>query len=510
MTTMSVDTEHEPVLQVSGLSKAYGGARALDDVSFDLRAGEIHALLGENGAGKSTLIKSISGSVRPDAGSIRIGGEVAASLTPSAATLLGVGTVFQELSLVPQLTIAQNIYLGQEPTRGVLLDKRTMVSGARDALGRIGVDLDPRRKVAGLSRAQMQLVEIARVLHRESRVLILDEPTASLSSGEADRLFAILRQLRDQGIGVIYISHRLAEVKQLADRITVLRDGKFIATLDRVDVADDELVRLMAGRSLDQMFATVRREPGEIRLQVSGLCGPSLHDIAISARAGEIVGIAGLVGSGKSEIGRACFGLEPISSGSVEVDGQVLGKLTPASVMRRGLIYYPSDRHAEGLVRTASLGENITLAPVATGMMSRLGLVSRRAGTARQQQAIESLGIKGRADRSIMELSGGNQQKALLARSFARDFAVHVFDEPTVGIDVGAKADVYAHMRTLCEDGAAVVMISSDTEEVLGMCHRTYIIREGRLVAELSGDDLTESNVVSAFFHTPENERDVS
>ncbi|MCW2840125.1 MAG: sugar transporter ATP-binding protein [Aeromicrobium sp.] len=504
---MSVDTDRT-VLQVTGLGKAYGGARALDDVSFDLRAGEIHALLGENGAGKSTLIKSISGSVRPDTGTIAIAGHVETALTPAVATRLGVGTVFQELSLVPQLTIAQNIFLGQEPTRGSLLDKRAMQAGAVAALARIGVDLDPRRRVTGLSRAQMQLVEIARVLHRDSRVLILDEPTASLSSGEADRLFETLGQLRAQGIGIIYISHRLAEVKQLADRITVLRDGRFIATLDRAEVTDDQLVRLMAGRSLDQMFATVSRTPGETRLRIDGLCGPSLQDVAIQARAGEIVGIAGLVGSGKSEIGRACFGLEPMSAGTIEVDGTPLRRVSPASAMRRGLIYYPSDRHAEGLVRTASLGENITLAPVATGMMSRLGLVSHRSGAARQRDAIDRLGIKGRADRSIMELSGGNQQKALLARSFARDFAVHIFDEPTVGIDVGAKADVYAHMRTLCEAGAAVVMISSDTEEVLGMCHRIYVVREGRLVAELTGDERTEDRVVSAFFHSTDSESD--
>jgi ribose transport system ATP-binding protein len=501
-----MNTEEGVVLRAERITKSYAGARALDQVSFDLRRGEIHALLGENGAGKSTLIKVISGSVRPDRGTIRIAGRAVGVLTPTSAVALGVGTVFQELSLVPQLTIAENIHLGREQRRMGLLDKREMLAGASEALERIGVDLDPRTRVAGLSRAQMQLVEIARVLHRESAILILDEPTASLSMGESARLFEILESLRLRGIGIIYISHRLAEIKALADRVTVLRDGRKIGTVGTEGVTDDTLVEMMAGRSLDQLFPTVATEPGRVRLRASGLSNDVLDGVSFDVAAGEIVGIAGLVGSGKSEIGRVCFGLDTLRAGTLEVDGTPLHKPSPTRSMDQGLIYYPADRHAEGLVRTGTLAENITLAPVAAGSMSRFGFVDRQAGTSRIQQVVDALAIRP-ADpgRSILGFSGGNQQKALLARSFARDFGVHVFDEPTVGIDIGAKADVYTHMKRLCEAGAAVVLISSDAEEILGMSHRIYVVREGRIVADLRGDDKTEENVVRAFFDSQDS-----
>ena len=498
--------EQGVVLRTEAITKSYAGARALDGVSFDLRRGEIHALLGENGAGKSTLIKSIAGSVRPDSGTIVIDGHRTEALTPTSAAALGVGTVFQELSLIPQLSIAENIHLGREQRRGGLLDKRRMLADAREALAHIGVDLDPRRRVAGLSRAQMQLVEIARVLHRESAVLILDEPTASLSLGESARLFEILESLRSRGIGIIYISHRLAEIRALADRVTVLRDGRKVGTVATAGVTDDTLVEMMAGRSLDQLFPTVPTVPGRIRLRASGLRTATLAGVTFEVAAGEIVGLAGLVGSGKSDIGRVCFGLDALRAGSVEIDGRTLARPSPIRAMRQGLIYYPADRHVEGLVRTGTLADNITLAPVAAGTMSRLGIVDRRAGADRVRRVVQALAIRpADPDRPILGFSGGNQQKALLARSFARDFGVHVFDEPTVGIDIGAKTDVYEHMKRLCEAGAAVVLISSDAEEILGMSHRIYVVREGRIVADLRGDDRTEENVVRAFFDSQDS-----
>jgi ribose transport system ATP-binding protein len=475
-------------------------------VSFDLRRGEIHALLGENGAGKSTLIKSISGSVRPDEGQISIAGQEVGVLTPTSAAAHGVGTVFQEMSLVKSLSITENIYLGHELRRGALMDKAAMLAGAKEALARIGVDLDPRMPVAGLSRAQMQLVEIARVLHRDSAILILDEPTASLSLGETRRLFELLNGLRDRGIGIIYISHRLAEIRELADRVTVLRDGAKIGTIPLEGVSDEKLVEMMSGRTLEKLYPRIDARPGAVRLEVSGLTSSLLQDVSFEVRAGEIVGLAGLVGSGKSEIGRACFGLEPLAGGTVQIDGKAVAKPTPKKAMRHGMIYYPADRHAEGLVTTATLRENITLPSIALGSTTRGGIVSRSGGTALTSRVVEALSIKP-ADpgRSIMGFSGGNQQKALLARSFARNFPVHVFDEPTVGIDIGAKADVYNHMNRLCEEGAAVVLISSDTEEILGMSHRIYAVREGRIVADLRGDEVTEENVVRAFFGSRES-----
>ncbi|SDZ29022.1 monosaccharide ABC transporter ATP-binding protein, CUT2 family [Micromonospora pattaloongensis] len=496
-------THHEEgvVLRAERITKRYLGVKALDQVSFDLRRGEIHALLGENGAGKSTLIKTISGSVRQDEGIISINGRQLGALTPTTAAAHGVGTVFQEMSLVPALSIAENIFLGHEQRRAGLLDKRRMLAGAKQALARIGVDLDPRTPVAGLSRAQMQLVEIARVLHRRSDILILDEPTASLSLGEARRLFEIITELRAQGIGIIYISHRLAEIKELADRVTVLRDGQKIGTIAAAGVTDDRLVEMMSGRTLEKLYPRIEPRPGKVRLRVSGLSGPLLRDVSFEVAAGEIVGLAGLVGSGKSEIGRACFGLEPLTGGTVEIDGRPLSKPSPKRAMRQGMIYYPADRHQEGLVTTGTLRDNITLPSIAAGTMSRFGVLNRREGAARTNRVVEALSIKP-ADpgRSILGFSGGNQQKALLARSFAKSFPVHVFDEPTVGIDIGAKSDVYEYLNSLCEQGAAVVLISSDTEEILGMSHRIYAVREGRIVADLRGDDLTEENVVRAFF----------
>jgi ribose transport system ATP-binding protein len=496
-------TVHEEgvVLHADRITKRYSGVKALDAVSFDLRRGEIHALLGENGAGKSTLIKSIAGSVRPDEGTISIDGIEVGVLTPTSAAAHGVGTVFQEMSLVKHLSVTENIYLGREERKGGLLDKRAMLAGAREALARVGVDLDPRTKVSGLSRAQMQLVEIARVLHRESAILIMDEPTASLSLGETRRLFVLLNELRDRGIGIIYISHRLAEIKELADRVTVLRDGAEIGTIPIEDVTDDTLVEMMSGRTLEKLYPRIESNPGAVRLEVKGLTNSLLRDVSFEVRAGEIVGIAGLVGSGKSEIGRACFGLEPLDAGTVEIDGKTVAKPSPKKAMRHGMIYYPADRHVEGLVTTATLRENITLPSLALGSTAKGGIVDRKAGTQLTNRVVEALSIKP-ADpgRTIMGFSGGNQQKALLARSFARNFPVHVFDEPTVGIDIGAKADVYHHMNRLCEEGAAVVLISSDTEEILGMSHRIYAVREGQVVADLRGDEVTEENVVRAFF----------
>lgn len=493
-----------PLLEAELLSKSYGGARALNGVSFDLRRGEIHALLGENGAGKSTLIKIISGSVRADAGAVRLDGRELGSLTATDALAAGIGTVHQELSLIPQLSVVDNIHLGQERLRaGRFLDKATMLREARQALQRLGLQINPRRKVAGLSRAEMQLIEIARVLYHRSPVLILDEPTASLSHGETEELFRILVELRAQGIGIVYISHRLAEIRALADRVTVLRDGEKVDTLELATVTDQRLVELMAGRSLDKLFPHINARPGEVRLRVGGATSAGLADASVEVRAGEIVGVAGLVGGGKSELGRACFGLERLERGRVEIDGVRLRKPSPRRAMAQGLMYYPPDRKTEGLVPTATLSEALSLGPVVTGAVTTNGFLSRRAIADYNDHAVQALRIKpANQDLGIRWFSGGNQQKALLGRSFAADFGVHVFDEPTVGIDIGAKVDVYEHMKRLVDAGKAVLLISSDTEELLGVAHRIYVVREGRIVADLRGDDRTETNVVNAFFGT--------
>ena len=495
------DHTHDVVLQAEGITKRYGGVAAIDRVSFDLRRGEVHALLGENGAGKSTLIKVLSGSVRRDEGTVVIGGREVGDLTPTTAVAHGVSTVFQELALVRKLTVADNLFLGRELRRGGLRDKRRMLEEAREALSRIGVDIDPRRTLEGFSRAQLQLIEIARALHRRSPILILDEPTASLSAGETRRLFEVVGRLKAEGVGIVYISHRLGEVRELADRVTVLRDGRWAGTRDAKDVSDDQLVELMTGRTLEELFPDVPQDPGAPRLQITNLSSAALTDVSLTVRAGEIVALAGLVGSGKSEIGRACFGLERLTGGLIEIDGETLAAPTPRTAMERGLLYYPADRHREGLVTTATLGENIILSSLVAGTVNRFGIVSRPRRASRIQEVVEQLSIKPAApERKVLGFSGGNQQKALLARAFARDFAVHVFDEPTVGIDVGAKLDVYQHIKRLCASGAAVLLISSDMEEVIGLSHRVYAVREGRVVADFRGRDVTEQNIVRAFF----------
>lgn len=490
-----------PVLEAVGITKRYAGVLALDDVSIALRPGHVHALLGENGAGKSTLIKILSGSVQPDGGTICIRGEEIDHLTPTAAVDAGVSTVFQELSLVPSLSLAQNMYLGREPRRNGRLDKRAMRAGTVRALSRIGFDVDPDERVARLSRAQLQLVEIARALDLGTPILILDEPTASISAGETIQLFDILRRLRSEGVAIVYISHRLGEIRELADTISVLRDGRNVVTVAAADVGDQELIEMMTGRSHEELFPRLQRGAGDVSLQLEALGSDRLEDVSLRVAAGEVVGIAGLVGSGKSEIGRACFGLHPLRHGRIEILGREYRKLRPATAMRAGLIYYPADRLREGLVMTGTLGDNLSLPGVTVGRLSRFGFLKRRVRATATSGIIDKLAIRpADPNRPILGFSGGNQQKALLGRSFARNFGVHIFDEPTVGIDVGAKVEVYRHIAELCESGAAVLIISSDMEEIVGIAHRVYVVREGRVVKHIEGAGITEEAILSGFF----------
>jgi ribose transport system ATP-binding protein len=491
----------ETILSARDVTKRYGGATALDGASLTLRRGEVHALLGENGAGKSTLIKILSGSIQPDSGSIILQGQEVQHLSPTSAADLGVSTVFQELSLVPTMTLTQNLFLGRELRRGGRLDKREMDAVTRRALARVGLQIDPKTPASGLSRAHLQLVEIARALERGAPILILDEPTASISAGETRRLFEILRGLRADGVAIVYITHRLKEVRELADRVTVLRDGRNVGTAEAAGMDDGALVQMMTGRSLKEVFPPVERRPDKVRLRMQGVSSDVLKDVSLEVAGGEIVGIAGLVGSGKSEIARAAFGLHHHAQGEIEINGSVVSRLTPRVAMQNGLIYYPADRLREGLVRTTSLEGNVALPAITVGRLARWGLVSRKRRAQVAKDAVERLAIRP-ADpgRSIMGFSGGNQQKALLARSFARDFEVHLFDEPTVGIDVGAKVEVYRHIKRLSDSGAAVVVVSSDMEEVVGLAHRLYVVREGEVVAHLTGTEVTEERILSAFF----------
>ena len=491
------------ILRLEGIRKAFPGALALDGVDFDLRAGEVHVLFGENGAGKSTLINIVAGTFPPDAGTLTLRGDRVRFQSPHHARTLGINAVFQEFSLVPTLSVGDNLALGRERTRGPLLDKGAMATGAHAVLDLLGFGLDPRSEVGRLSRAEQQMVEIAKAVQGAPAILILDEPTASLTDREADRLFALVEQLTARGIGVVYITHRMQEIARIADRITVLRDGRKVATLGVGEASERKLVELMTGRPVEALYPTIRHEPGQTLLRTVGLtlANGRVGDVSIAARAGEIVGIAGLVGSGKSEVARAIYGLDPIASGTVEVGGERVAKPTPKGMLERGVVYVPPDRRDEGLVMARPVRENVSLAALDLPLFSRCGFLRR--GRERQHVAAvaQRLNLRPLAiERQVAFFSGGNQQKVVLGRGLTRASRVFLFAEPTTGVDVGAKIEIYGFMKELCERGAALVLISSDLPEILHLAHRAYVMHRGRLRAELAGADLTEERVLAAFF----------
>jgi len=494
---------HGLLLELGNISKRFPGVVALDGVDFDLRHGEVHVLFGENGAGKSTLINIVAGTYPADSGSFRYQGRDIAQLSPHAARVIGISPVFQEFSLVPDLTVEQNLFLGRELMTGVFLNRPAMHAKAQAIVRDLGFDLDPDRKVRELSRAHQQMVEIAKAFLTEVRLLILDEPTASLTEAEAAKLFDLVAKLKASGAGIIYVSHRMREIKQIADRITVLRDGRKIATVRAGDVSETELVELMTGRKIGVLFPRIAHRPGDKRLEVDHLtlADHTVNDVSFQARAGEITGIAGLVGCGKSELIRAVFGLEPIAAGSIRVDGMPIAHPTPAALLRRGLCYFPSDRVAEGLALARPVRENASIAALDLAAFSRGGILQRRSERRAVQGIVDKLKLRPPLiERIVANFSGGNRQKVLLARGLTRDISVYLFDEPTVGIDVGAKVEVYELMKGLVESGAAIVLVSSELPEIMNLSHRLYVMHRSRLVAELIGNDINEPEVLSHFF----------
>ena len=495
--------EAVPLLEFRGVSKQYPGVLALDNVDFTLRSGEVHALFGENGAGKSTLISLVAGAAQPSGGTIFMRGEAVRFASVHDARSKGVTTVFQEMSLVATMTVEENPFLGAEMTRGGFLDKGAIRRGAKAILEKLNFPLSPTARVGTLSRAEQQMVEIARAFRSDLSVLILDEPTASLTDHEAERLFELVVQAQARGVGVIYITHRLREIERIADRITVLRDGKHIATVNAKGMEGDELVRLMTGRVVGTIFPDVRTVPGRTMLTVDRLttASGSIAEASLDVRVGEIVGLAGLVGSGKSEVMRAVFGLEPIAGGTVVLDGRDITGRTPRQQLDAGLLYLPPDRRVEGLAMMRSCRENMTFTALAQRPLSRGPFLDRWAETrlARRYAARMELHPP-RPDRAVEGFSGGNQQKVLLARSLTRATKLYVFDEPTVGVDVGTRASIYRFIVQLCEDGAAVVLISSDLPEILHLAHRAYVFYAGRIQAEIAKADLSEARVLAHFF----------
>jgi ribose transport system ATP-binding protein len=493
-----------PVLfELRGISKQFPGVKALDDVSFEIARGEVHMLLGENGAGKSTLMKVLCGAYRADSGELFHNGKPAEITTPADARGFGIAVIFQEFTLVPYLDIAQNIFLGREFRDRVpgFVDRKRLYSEARRMLDMIGFDIDPHTPVHELGVAQQQMVEIAKALSQNARILVMDEPTAALSDRETERLFAIIGQLRKSGVAIVYISHRLAEVFALGDRITVLRDGRKITSVLPSETSPDDLVRLMVGRTVDRTYAReYRKNPGDVLLEVKGLASDNgISEISLAVRAGEIVGLCGLVGSGRTEVARAIFGADRVTAGEIRLLGERIGG-SPEDSARRGMALIPENRKQQGLALGRSVGDNIVLASLHKMFPSGIYVPGRASKTARA--GIEQLRIATPSpNRSVSVLSGGNQQKVVVAKWLTADARVFIFDEPTRGIDVGAKAEVFRLIDQLVQKGAGVLMISSEQAEIVHVCDRAYVMRASRIVGELARAELTEANIVRLGMH---------
>jgi ribose transport system ATP-binding protein len=491
------------LLRLDGISKHFPGVVALDGVDFELRAGEVHVLFGENGAGKSTLISLVAGVHRPTHGGILFRGEALQLSSVHQARELGISAVFQEFSLVPQLTVEENLFLGAELMDKGLLDKRRMKASAREILDRLGFPLRPNIRVAYLSRAEQQMVEIAKAFRSDLSVLILDEPTASLTERETQRLFTLIEQAKARGVGIIYITHRMNEIRRIGDRITVLRDGRYVATLPVSQATDTRLVELMTGRVIAQIFPKITYRPGETLLEVASLTTADglVRNVSINVRAGEVVGLAGLVGSGKSEVARACFGLCPIRTGRVRFAGADVSGLSARAMLDRGFFYVPPDRREEGLVMMRGARENIALPSLARKPFAAGPFLNRRAEMVQTMDLARRLNLQPpNIERPVDHFSGGNQQKVLLAKALSREVKLFVFDEPTVGVDVGTRVAIYGFIRDLCEAGAGILLISSDLPEILHLTNRAYVMYRGELRAELTGQDITEDRVLGHFF----------
>lgn len=493
------EPERTPVLALEGVSKSFGAVRALRDVSLHLYAGEAHALAGENGAGKSTLIKALAGVHRPDSGTVLLDGAPVVFHGPADARDAGVAVIYQEPTLFPDLSVAENIFVGRQPRRSFgRVDHRAVKEATAALFARLGVDLDPEQPARGLSIADQQLVEIAKALSFDARVLIMDEPTAALTGSEVARLFGVVRALREGGAAVLFISHRLEEVFALCQRVTTLRDGGLIASEPVDGLTEDDLVRRMVGRDLDELYPKQDAEVGDVALSVRRLTREGVFtDVSFDVRRGEIVGLAGLVGAGRSEVARAVFGVDRWDAGEVLIDGKPLKPGAPSLAMNAGLALVPEDRRAQGLVMDMSIERNINL----TGLRStaRGGLMDRGAERSRAVDWAVRLQVKyARLADLVGTLSGGNQQKVVLAKWLATGPRVLIVDEPTRGIDVGTKAEVHRLLSQLAADGLAVLMISSDLPEILGMADRVLVMHEGRLTAEIAREDATEESVMAA------------
>jgi ribose transport system ATP-binding protein len=485
------------ILFVRNLTKTYPGVRALDGVSIDFERGEVHAIVGENGAGKSTLIKILTGAIQPDSGEIDLEGVVHSSFKPHEAIFdLGISAIYQEFNLIPHLSVAENVFFGKEITRGILINMNKMCSETEKILERLGLKINPRALIKDLSVAYQQIVEISKAISRNVKILIMDEPSAPLTTNEVDRMFDLVRTLKQQGVTVIYISHRLGEAFQLADRVTVLRDGKFIKTLITKETNRQELIRLMVGRTLGEAYPEKKHKSEEVLLEVKNLCTERfIKNISFRLRRGEILGLGGLVGAGRTELARAIFGADPIKSGEIHVEGKRVNIRSTSSAITKGIGLIPEDRKRHGILSEMTVKENISYSALRN--LNRAGIIMGKAEERIAQEFKKKLDIKTPdLGRKVKNLSGGNQQKVVLSKWLATKCKVLIFDEPTRGIDVGAKQEIYELIRRLAEEGTGIVFISSELPELLGMCDRILVMRKGEISGSFKRGEATQDAIL--------------
>jgi ribose transport system ATP-binding protein len=499
LTPQGLDMD-DVLVVMEGIEKSFPGVHALNQAQFDLRPGEVHALVGENGAGKSTLMKVLSGVYRPDAGRIVCQGKEVEIHNPRAAQLLGISMIHQELNLMPHLTIAQNIFIGREPRQGIrfMLDEKAINAQAEEVFAMMRLKLDPRMKVADLTVAKQQMVEIAKALSFNSEVLIMDEPTAALTDTEIDELFRIIRDLRAKGVGVVHISHRLEELKQISDRITVMRDGKYIDTVKTQDAKIDQIISMMVGRTIYEAAPEVPEHPSdEVVLEVKHLNrGSVLKDISFQLKKGEILGFSGLVGAGRTEVARAVFGADPVDSGEIFVQGSKVHIGSPSDAVEHGIGYLSEDRKRYGLALGLDVADNTVLASFRK-FINKIGWVKFSQIQARGQAMVNALAIKTPSlQQKVKNLSGGNQQKVIIGKWLTADTNILIFDEPTRGIDVGAKSEIYRLLNDLAQQGKSIIMISSELPEILRMSHRVVVMCEGRITGVLNIADATQEKIM--------------
>lgn len=496
---MTTTREPTPVLELAGVRKTFGAVVALAEGNLTVKPGSIHAVVGENGAGKSTLIKVVAGLHPRDEGTFRFRGEDVDFTSTAEAKEAGIAVIYQEPTLFPDLSVTENIFMGRQPLgRGRRIDKQAMITEAEQIFARLGVDLDPRRPAQGLSIADQQIIEIAKAISLDAHLLIMDEPTAALSGVEVERLFSVARSLRDEGRGIVFISHRFDEVFALSDTITVMRDGAYVGTTEAAETTNDQLVKMMVGREVSELFPKTAAEISDVVLEVRNLTtAGTFHDVSFSVRAGEIVGLAGLVGAGRSEIVRAAFGVDPYDSGDVLLGGRPIPKSNPRAAIKAGMALVPEDRRQQGLIIDSSVARNIGSA--IRGRLARWGLLGGGAENRAAGPWAHKLQVKTSAlSMEASTMSGGNQQKVAIAKWLATEPKLLIIDEPTRGIDIGTKAEVHRVLSELAGQGMAILMISSELPEVLGMADRVLVVSEGRISAELERAEATPEAVMHA------------